>query len=115
MFEPDSGIVEEAFEALGADPLYRRLCKVQESFRARLTPKPWRCGIRTPGVQWPWLDARDEARFVKWDEEYRRACVNFSTCRLVKTIGHAQVLPELQPLVVVHDELTRMNQPLKLA
>ena len=110
-----SGIVEEVFETLGADPLYRRLCRAQESFRARLTPKPWRCGIRTSDVQWPWLDARAEARFVKWEEEYQRVCGRFSTCRLVKILGHPEVHPELQPLVAAHDETTRIHHPFELA
>lgn len=30
---------------LGSDPLYARLCSVQGSFRARLTPKPWRIAV----------------------------------------------------------------------
>ena len=43
VFTPDTPEVDAVFEALGADPLYRVLCRVQKCFRARLTPKPWRC------------------------------------------------------------------------
>ena len=46
LVEADSDVAEGVFEALGADPLYRKLCKAQKCFRARLTPKPWRCGLR---------------------------------------------------------------------
>jgi hypothetical protein len=44
LVEADSDVADGVFEALGADPLYRKLCKTQKCFRARLTPKPWRCG-----------------------------------------------------------------------
>src|SRR5579859_2071596 len=37
---PESEDVNRVFEALGADPLYRILCKTQKCYRARLTPKP---------------------------------------------------------------------------
>src|SRR5579883_40361 len=39
----DSALAEEVFDALGADPLYQKLCRAQKCYRARLTPKPWRC------------------------------------------------------------------------
>src|SRR5258708_17287312 len=41
-FDPGSTRSEEVLKEFGADPLYVRLCKMQQSFRARLTPKPWR-------------------------------------------------------------------------
>ncbi len=45
LHEPASDRAEALLGALGCDPLYVRLCRAQQSFRARLTPKPWRCGI----------------------------------------------------------------------
>lgn len=47
LIEADSAVADDVFEALGADPLYRKLCRTQKCFRARLTPKPWRIGIRS--------------------------------------------------------------------
>jgi len=49
VYEPASAAAETLLEALGCDPLYVRLCRAQQSFRARLTPKPWRCG-RIAGI-----------------------------------------------------------------
>ena len=115
LFEPKSPLVEEVFEALGSDALYRRLCKAQESFRARLTPKPWRCGIEPLRVRWPWADSRREAIFKQWEEQYRHVSAGFATCRLVAEIGEKQIRPELQSLVEVHDQLTRIDQPKELA
>jgi len=41
---------DQVFDTLGADPPYRRLCRTQKCFLARLTPKPWRCGVAKPPV-----------------------------------------------------------------
>ncbi len=43
LFDPETAAADGVFDALGADPLYRQLCKTQKCFRARLTPKYWRC------------------------------------------------------------------------
>ena len=40
--DPCSESCEKLMQRLGADPLYRVLCRAQACFRARLTPKPWR-------------------------------------------------------------------------
>ncbi|HET9405540.1 MAG TPA: hypothetical protein VFO57_13265 [Burkholderiales bacterium] len=114
LFEPKSQVVEEVFEALGADPLYRRLCQAQESFRARLTPKPWRCGLEDLWVRWPWTDVRREV-FLKWDAKYREVSAGFATCRLVAEIGAKQVHPEIQPLIAIHDEMTGVGHSKELA
>ena len=44
--DPRSGESDGLMRALGADPMYRRLCRIQGSFRARLSPKPWAPGAR---------------------------------------------------------------------
>src|SRR5262249_42566958 len=63
LVDPDSTLADRVFEDLQADPLYRKLCTSQKCFRARLTPKPWRCGLRRKPERWPWLDPRDERSF----------------------------------------------------
>lgn len=63
VFDPEAAISDGVFDALGADPLYRPLCKAQKCFRARLTPKPWRCGIHDKPERWPWLADKAEKRF----------------------------------------------------
>jgi hypothetical protein len=115
LFEPASATVESAFEALGADPLYRRLCKAQQSFRARLTPKPWRCGSRPAPVPWPWTNPRDEGDFARWEHDYSRLSERFSTCHLRTIIGSTEVHPDLVPLITVHDERSHTSHALPLA
>jgi hypothetical protein len=115
LVEADSEVAGGVFEALGADPLYRKLCKSQKCFRARLTPKPWRCGLHGSPERWPWLDARAESKFQKWEAQYQAASSNWATCQLVSQIGNAAVHEEVQPIVKLHDAATRVDSKLQLA
>lgn len=53
--DPASAATSRIMELLGADPLYVKLCERQECFRARLTPKPWRCGMQSAHKFFPGL------------------------------------------------------------
>ena len=113
--EADSKTTDDIFEALGADPLYRKLCKTQKCFRARLTPKPWRCGTGNPPNRWPWLTPKAEQRFQKWLGEYESDCEEWATCTLLRQIGNATVHPDVQPIIKLHDEAARVGSNLELA
>jgi len=115
LVEADSEVAEGVFEALGADPLYRKLCKSQKCFRARLTPKPWRCGIRRNPERWPWLDAKAESEFQKWQAQYQSSSSNWAACQFVSQIGNPAVHAEVQPIVKLHDDATRAASKLQLA
>jgi hypothetical protein len=115
LIQLDSAECEQVFEALGADLLYRRLCDAQQSYRARLTPKHWRCGLRRPPSSWPFSDAAAEAAFEKWQARYRAACRDRRTCELVETLGNRRVHPEIAPIVELHDAATRVSESLPLA
>lgn len=58
--DPSAAATLGAMQALGTDPLYVKLCRVQECFRARLTPKPWRCDIPVVHLSYPWKDKSAE-------------------------------------------------------
>jgi hypothetical protein len=115
MFDADAAETETAFEYLGVDPLYRRLCKSQKCFRARLSPKPWRCGVWAPRGRWPWPDEKAAARFKKWEARYLDASRDKATCALIATQGDQTVHAAIQPLVTLHDEATRASSNLPLA
>ena len=115
LFDPEAPETDAVFDQLGSDPLYRRLCKVQKCFRARLTPKPWRCGLYSPPARWPWSDARAEAQFATWEKSYREASHAKATCTLIQTVGNTQIHPALQELLALHDEATRIGTALPLA
>jgi hypothetical protein len=115
LFEPESASTEQVFDALGADPLYRRLCRTQKCFRARLTPKPWRCGFKNPPGRWPWPDAKAEAQYKDWEALYQKACRDYATCELAATPGSQQIDSTVQLIVKVHDETTFADSKLDLA
>jgi len=114
---PDAAECARAFDAFGADRLYRRLCASQRCFRARLTPKPWRCGVaKLPNqARWPWSDAEAEASFRGWQRNYEEAATGVATCQLVGQFGNQNIHPDLQALVAFHDEATRAAAGLDLA
>ncbi len=111
----DAAMTGQIFEAFGADPLYRKLCESQNCFRARLTPKPWRCGIRRKPERWPWLTSQAENRFRRWEEKYKSRIPNWATCELIRTVGNRIVHPEVQSIVEIHDQATGARTKLPLA
>lgn len=113
--DPTSDTVHETMRLLGADPLFMRLCKRQECFRARLTPKPWRCGVHDHTPDYPRSDDAAERRFREWEARYSEASRPFAVCRFVGTFGSASVHCEIAPLVAMHDEMTGIGSELPLA
>jgi hypothetical protein len=102
-------------QQFGADPLYMRLCRMQESFRARLTAKPWRCGLRVPPVTFPFVTATDESRFRQWEAQYTPAAARYATCRYLTWIEPGRMDPSLEELVYYHDVETKASSTLALA
>jgi hypothetical protein len=115
LFDPETAVSNGVFEALGADPLYRQLCKSQKCFRARLTPKPWRCGVRRKPERWPWLDKKSEAKFQKWQVQYQSESESWATCELIRVVGDTRIQSDVQQIVTIHDEATRAGSKLNLA
>jgi hypothetical protein len=105
---------EALLNEFGSDPMYIRLCRTQESFRARLTPKPWRCDFRKPPVKFPFECAGTEAAFRKWEAEYGQRIAGYATCRLVASFGDA-VDPAFCKLIEYHDQETKATADLPLA
>lgn len=118
VFDPADPAVAECFKALGADPVYVRMCLNQRCFRARVSPKPWRIGIAghirpRPGV-WPVDPARLPER-RRWIEEYERVAQAHASCRYVETLGSKTVHPAAQAVQRLHDRLCRAEQDLPIA
>ena len=114
-FEPASGRSDLLLKEFGSDKLYIRLCRMQESFRARLTPKPWRCGMQQPPVTFPFADSKDEARFREWEAKYQAASARYATCQFVASFGGGKMEPGFQELVEHHDQETKAKSGLGLA
>jgi len=99
----------------GSDPLYIHLCKQQESFRARLTPKPWRMKMWEPPVTYPLQTTQEQQRFDRWNADYVAASARFATCRFIRAIGDSDPVPSFRELIDFHDEQTKAQISLPLA
>jgi hypothetical protein len=115
LFDPLADSTRRLMESVGTDPLYVRLCRAQECFRARLTPKPWRCGHTANSVGWPRDDDERQRRYEQWQSEYLERQSGYATCRFLGTMGPETVHPEIEPVVELHDRLTRCDEKLELA
>ena len=115
IFNPTDSNLYKVFEELKADPLYRTLCRVQQCFRARLTPKPWRCDVPTPPARWPWKSVSAEENFQEWLTDYTEACAGYSTCRFIKQVGNDSTHAKVKLIYELHDRLTKTSLGLPLA
>ncbi len=114
-FDPAGREARELMQTTGTDPAFARLCQVQRSFRARLTPKPWRCRMTLPPGQHPRSDDELRERFASWLGEYESASLRYATCRYLETIGRGQPTAAARPLLELHDRLTRCDEQRPLA
>jgi hypothetical protein len=114
--EPASSVQgEQVLAELGADPIYRELCRTHGTFRARLTPKPWRLpNMQGPPGRWPREEGRAERRFQRWLTKYETAAREYAVCRRLLSRGPAPSTLEAQ-IVQLHDDRTRVQAPLPLA
>ena len=114
-FDPAGEAAQALMVATGTDPAYARLCRAQRSFRARLTPKPWRCGSPTPPGLYPRQTQRQQAYFDSWLAQYGRIAGSYATCRYLQTVGNGQPSDLTGKLIELHDQLTRCQESLPLA
>lgn len=109
---PDSAEARELMESLASDPLYVTLCRVHETYRARLTPKPWRVGLpaTSRGPAWSVMDPPP----ARWLARYREAARGTAVCRLIGRTGAPPSARE-QRVIDVHDRASRIAEDLPLA
>ena len=115
VMDPQSAAALDVLKQLGSDPLYIKLCKAQECFRARLTPKPWRCGCIPSPLRHPITDAKLLVWHERWKEDYEARQAQFATCRLLGSLGNPFVHPDVLRIVELHDFTTRCGEALPLA
>lgn len=118
VFAASDPTVSLCFEQLKADPVYARMCLRQQCFRARVSAKPWRIGIKThmrprPGV-WPVVSERLPRR-TAWIEHYEKMAAAYASCHFVKSYGNAAIHPEASRIVALHDQLCRSASGLPMA
>ncbi len=110
-FDPKSAAVSDMMKEFNCDALYALLCKKQDCFRARLTPKASRMKLRGHKVTFP-RNSEEEEKFRNWLREYETTSQNFSVCKFIEQIGPDCLMTEA---VQLHDEITGAHHNQKLA
>ena len=116
-FDPGEPDVLGCFKALHTDPVYMRMCQKQRCFRARVSPKPWRIGVKAhikprPGVG-PIKPERMPERQA-WIDKYDQAARQCASCRFVIALGGGRINPDAAAVQVLHDQMCRANTTLPL-
>jgi len=118
LFSPGEPSVREFFNALETDPIYVAMCLNQQCFRARVSAKPWRIGIRShlrprPGV-WPVAPNRLPVR-NSWIADYEKAAGAYAACSFLESLGSGVVHPGAQSVLELHDALSSAGSRLPIA
>lgn len=103
--QPDSFYVQDMFDKLACDRTYSKLCIRYNSYRARLTPKPWRIGLENPKNNFT----------LAWLNAYTETSESYSVCQVfdqfnIKSggIGDARIAE----IVCLHNKYTCTDKPL---
>lgn len=108
---PQSAYMDELCKAFTVDERYALLCRQQNCYRARLTPKPARLRLAYPaGVHFPY-SAADTVCLGRWIQSYNERSAKYSVCRLVAEYGGSQS----SPILDIHDKLCKVDAALPLA
>jgi hypothetical protein len=112
---PKSSEMERLFDLFETDQLYRKLCINQECYRARLTPKRWRCGIfDAPPNRFPWENAAEENRYREWEKNYEAIIESYATCKFITQWGTAKGSELQEKILDLHDQITKATTDLPL-
>ena len=107
----NSGDLMKAFHA---DPTYARLCRIQNCYRARLTPKPHRIRLRKCPFNYPETDAEVLEKQHQWLAEYNEKITTFATCRYIGSLNGPNGIA-VNDAARYHDERTNAMTNLPLA
>ena len=119
LFDPAADATTELLTALRCDPHYRRMCLIQQCFRARDSAKPWRTSMSDPRAPhriavWPLPPEKVAARQI-WVQGYQRAAQDFAACRYLETLGRGTAHPVALEICTLHDTESKANSTLPLA
>ncbi len=117
-FSAGSAEIAEFFSGLGVDPLYAKMCRNQQCFRARLTPKPWRIGIShtlrpRPGV-WP-IKEEHLGKRQAWEREYERLSSSYAACEFLEELGNGGTHAKAAQVMALHDKISQALSARKIA
>ena len=104
----------ELMKAFHADPIYADLCRIQNCYRARLTPKPYRIHQQKCHFNYPETDSEVLETQRKWLEEYNAKIANFATCHYIGSLNGPNGIAANEA-ARYHDERTNAMSNLPLA
>lgn len=115
-FSPHSAEIKKFFNSFRVDPLYSLMCKNQQCFRARLTPKPWRIGLKpmNPRDQWPISPNKLAAR-NNWINNYQAKAEHYAACRFIKSFGNQIIDEKVIKVIELHDHFSKALSYLPIA
>lgn len=118
LFDPREPAVQACFDALGVDPMYARMCRNQNCFRARVSPKPWRMGLQRlrPPYSAAWRpEHADLPARVQWIDAYQRKAQDYASCRHIETLGDGPIDKDADAVRELHDLLCQAERDLAIA
>jgi len=98
---PHHESTKQIFRCLYADPLYVQLCQFQGTFRARLSPKPWRVGNAEETSRWTY--DRNQGYVTPQGRQWEEVRV----CKALGIVGKKHILEEFKLIIKHHDEITQ--------
>ena len=113
----------EFFSVLGADYRYMNMCRIQDCFRARISPKPWRIGLNDDDVRihpqgvaglWP-VDEKHLSERNNWIRKYENQCEAFASCHYEKSFGSKVTHPKPEKVRKIHDKYCKVHSNLQIA
>ncbi|MEO8750876.1 MAG: hypothetical protein ABI384_10795 [Allobranchiibius sp.] len=109
--DPSSPAATDILEQLGTDPVYLRLCAAHGTYRARLTPKPWRLRPpqQAPTVRWPYGSAEARRRADAWLKDYSAGSADYAVCAKIASHG-APATGDQEVVLRLHEDATRVWQ-----
>ena len=113
-YDPTSEETATLLAELDSDPLYLRLTRKQECFRARLSPKPWRCGCARPPHCFPREEESARAAHARWLDDYRARISGYSVCTLLDAPLASSSDSRIEQVIALHDAETgvEIDKPL---
>lgn len=112
--DPVSDLTQDLLRAFGSDRRYAVLCNAQKSFRARLTPKYWRCKSTRPPLAYPFACDKDKHAYEQWVQEYSQNIKSYDVCELLLEVPSAAEPKVITQIIKLHDQytLSSPNKPL---
>jgi len=106
-YAPGSSEAEALLRSFESDDLYVKMCKAQQCFRARLTPKPWRIGMDNPPRTFPFTAPQKQQAYDRWRADYDQRSRGYAACEALDAgpWGNADVHADIAPVLAMHDEL----------